>query len=116
MQPKIMAYKNILNWKFNACFPCLSTNSDLSLLIVHNTKGPTMFPKGKKNLEKVDKWINVAMFFRLLSVVIFKTYNSFLCKYISKRRYYAIQSTIINIFLTIDSVLILFNFRKNINQ
>lgn len=35
----INEYKRILNWKFSACFPLLSTNSDLSFLVDHNNKG-----------------------------------------------------------------------------
>ena len=60
--PKIMAYNKMLIWKFMACLPWVSINSDFSLLTLHKISGPIKFPKGTMNLEKVDKWMNVAMF------------------------------------------------------
>ena len=55
-----------------ACLPWLSTNSDFSLFAIHNTIGPIKFPKGIINLLKVDKWMNVAIFFWWLSNIILK--------------------------------------------
>ena len=46
-----------------------------------------------KNLLKVDKWINVAIFFWLFVNMILDSYSNFYCKYMSKKKYYAIQST-----------------------
>lgn len=100
INPTITEYSSMLIWKFMACLPLWSTNSYSFLLAVQSIKGRIKFPKGIKYFEKVDACMIADKFLSCLvnTVAIFDWWFNRLpislrCKYISKRWYYAKQST-----------------------
>ncbi|MFQ3182881.1 MAG: hypothetical protein ACI9Z4_002496, partial [Polaribacter sp.] len=56
---------------------------------------------------KAEICIKKALVFWLFCFMIYKVYNTFLCKYISLKRYYAIHGTIINIYLTFKNLFVI---------
>jgi hypothetical protein len=66
-----------------------------------------MWPKGNTKPAKAEICIKKALVFCLFCFIIYKVYITFLCKYISLKRYLAIHSTIINIYLTFKNIKLL---------